>query len=153
MQLLYKIRELRRSIYRQLVSILQTNLGGQHNAYHGFFYVEEHPPPPPPHAYEIQSAYHPAHQQMGRNSHLAHQQGPTTPHHQIMAYQNMNQCCAPIYSEPPPISASINCDENQRNNMPVPMPRSFEMVPYVEQEQQGEVVESVTASRRSVKKV
>ena len=133
---------------------MQTNLGGQHNAYHGFFYVEEHPPPPPPHAYEIQSAYHPAHQQMGRNNHLTHQQGgPTTPHHQIMAYQNMNQCCAPIYSEPPPISASINCDENQRNNMPVPMPRSFEMVPYVEQEQQEEVVESVTASRRSVKKV
>ena len=128
---------------------MQTNLGGQHNAYHGFFYVEEHPPPPPPHAYEIQSAYHPAHQQMGRNNHLTHQQGgPTTPHHQIMAYQNMNQCCAPIYSEPPPISASINCDENQRNNMPVPMPRSFEMVPYVEQEQQEEVVESVTASRR-----
>ena len=86
---------------------------------------------------------------MGRNNHLTHQQGgPTTPHHQIMAYQNMNQCCAPIYSEPPPISASINCDENQRNNMPVPMPRSFEMVPYVEQEQQEEVVESVTASRR-----
>ena len=39
-------------------------MGGQHNAYHGFFYVEEHPPPPPPHAYELQQGYHPQTHQM-----------------------------------------------------------------------------------------
>ena len=44
--------------------LFQTNLGGQHNAYHGFFYVEEHPPPPPPHAYELQQGYHPQTHQM-----------------------------------------------------------------------------------------
>ena len=110
---------------------LQTNMGGQHNAYHGYFYVEEHPPPPPPHAYELQPGYHQT--------------------HQMVAYPDMNSCCGPIYSEPPPVSA-INCDE--QNNVPVPLPRSFEMVPYVEQQQQPvqqqqeEVVESVAASRR-----
>ena len=53
--------------------------------------------------------------------------------------------------------SAISCDE--QNNVPVPLPRSFEMVPYVEtqqqqqqpvQQQQEEVVESVAASRRLV---
>ena len=64
-------------------------------------------------------------------------------------------CYGPIYSEPPPIMSAISCDE--QNNVPVPLPRSFEMVPYVEtqqpqpvQQQQEEVVESVAASRRLV---
>ena len=49
--------------------------------------------------------------------------------------------------------SAISCDE--QNNVPVPLPRSFEMVPYVETQQQQpvqqqpeEVVESVAASRR-----
>lgn len=119
---------------RSIIKTKKTNLGGQHNAYHGFFYVEEHPPPPPPHAYELQQGYHPQ-------------------THQMVAYPQDINCYGPIYSEPPPIMSAISCDE--QNNVPVPLPRSFEMVPYVEtqqqqpvQQQQEEVVESVAASRR-----
>ena len=72
----------------------------------------------------------------------------------ILFFSDIN-CYGPIYSEPPPIMSAISCDE--QNNVPVPLPRSFEMVPYVEtqqpqpvQQQQEEVVESVAASRRLV---
>ena len=72
----------------------------------------------------------------------------------ILFFLDIN-CYGPIYSEPPPIMSAISCDE--QNNVPVPLPRSFEMVPYVEtqqpqpvQQQQEEVVESVAASRRLV---
>ena len=72
----------------------------------------------------------------------------------ILFFSDIN-CYGPIYSEPPPIMSAISCDE--QNNVPVPLPRSFEMVPYVEtqqpqpvQQQQEEVVESVAASRRFV---
>ena len=72
----------------------------------------------------------------------------------ILFFLDIN-CYGPIYSEPPPIMSAISCDE--QNNVPVPLPRSFEMVPYVEtqqpqpvQQQQEEVVESVAASRRFV---
>ena len=83
---------------------------------------------------------------------LAEKDGRET--HSLFFILDIN-CYGPIYSEPPPIMSAISCDE--QNNVPVPLPRSFEMVPYVEtqqqqpvQQQQEEVVESVAASRRLV---
>lgn len=108
---------------------------GQGNAYHGYFYVEEHPPPPPPHAYELESYHHQMQRQHIQQQHIQQQQQQLIQQQQreLMLQQQYN-----IYAEPP---LALTCDQSE-NNL-----RNYEMVPYVEPQEEV-VMESVAASRR-----
>ena len=131
---------------RSIIKTKKTSMGAHHNAYHGYFYLEEHPPPAPPHAYELQQqTYQP--------------QSIVTYPADLQAY-----CPPPPPKYQPEPTPAITCDEQHQqsiNNVPVPLPRSFDIVPYnepmpppppphqnLQTTQQEEVVESVAASRR-----
>ena len=108
-------------------------MGAHHNAYHGYFYVEEHPPPPPPHAYELQS--YPPQPLMP----YGQQEKTLMPYGQqektLMPYGQQDiLCCPPPGYPDPPNVAAITCDEptNANTTVPVPLPRNFDLVPYVE---------------------